>query len=253
MIEYFNIPGQAVIKTTITKKIFSEKASLNATEKKILREDIHAITMRGLLQANNVGLQPYVDEEYLFDQIVITEVELRDTKRLSKVCNMIQKVFPAPMFIVLHYNGEYCVNWCMKRINQADKTKRVLGELHQTRLFVVPSADEIVTPWLASLDISTLYCDNIKELYTQLSDKLAMLAIADEVGCFIHQATVERNILREKYAELESNRAEQSAISKQLKTGTQLNTKINLATKLKTLQNNENDIKASIKAVMTVS
>lgn len=251
MIEYFNIPGQAAIRTSITKKMLSEKVTLNVTEKKILREDIQAITMRGLLQANTIGLQPYVDDEYLFNQIIITEVELRDTKHLSKVCNMIQKAFPAPMFLVLHHEGEYCVNWCMKRINQVDKTKRVLEELQQTRLFVVPSADEIVKPWLASLDISTLYCDNIKELYIQLADKLAMLAIAEEVGCFINQATVQRNMLREKYADLESNRAEQLAISKQLKSETQLNAKINLATKLKSLQNNESDIKALIKATMT--
>lgn len=253
MIEYFKLPVQASIKTTITKKMFSEKASLNATEKKILREDIHAITMRGLLQTSNIGLQSYVDDAYLFDQIVFTEVELRDTRRLSKVCTMIQKTFPAPMVLILRYGEEFCVNWCLKRINQADKTKRVLGELQQTRLFVVSSTDEILTQWLASLDISTIYCDNIKELYTELSDKLSMLAIAEEAGCFTEQATARRDFLRVRYAELEENRAQQTSVTKELKATSQLNAKVNLTTKLKTLQNNENEIKASIRVAMAGS
>lgn len=52
MINYLNIPVEALINTPISKKLFAEKTSLSAVEKRVLREDVETLTMKGLLQTS---------------------------------------------------------------------------------------------------------------------------------------------------------------------------------------------------------
>ena len=76
MIEYFNIPSGALINTPISKKLFAEKAPLSSGEKRLLREEIEKLTMKGLLQTRTIGLAAYMDDEQAYDQIIIAEVSI---------------------------------------------------------------------------------------------------------------------------------------------------------------------------------
>ena len=147
MIEYFNIPSGALINTPISKKLFAEKAPLSSGEKRLLREEIEKLTMKGLLQTRTIGLAAYMDEEQAYDQIIIAEVSIKNPTKAMPVATMIQKAFPAPMFLVIHCGESFCVNWCLKRINQSDKTRRVMEEQQITRIFVPENGDSIVKAW----------------------------------------------------------------------------------------------------------
>ena len=54
MIDYLNIPTIALINTPISKKLFADKAPLFAAEKRMLREDVESIAMKGLLQTRTI-------------------------------------------------------------------------------------------------------------------------------------------------------------------------------------------------------
>lgn len=242
MITHFNIPQAARINTAISKKLFSEKAPLSASEKRLLREEVERLTMKGLLQTQTVGLAAYTDDEYAYDQVIIAEVSIKNPVKAPAIATMIQKAFPAPLFLILQSDGNYCINWCVKRVNQSDDSKRVMGEQQMTRFFALENSDEIQEQWLSSLSIPDIECTNLKELYERLSAKLMMLRAADEVGAFIALEVNNPEYYHEILDKLNTNRAEQQVIRKEIKEETQFNQKLRLNKKLRELQDNEKEL-----------
>ncbi len=249
MIEYFNIPAGALIHTPISKKLFAEKASLSAVEKRLLREEIEKLTMKGLLQTRTVGLAAYIDDQQIYDQIIFAQVSIKNRAKAIAVATMVQRAFPAPMFLVIQCGESYCVNWCLKRINQTDKTMRVMEEQQITRFFIPQSDDRIANGWLLSLDITKILSNSLKELFEQLSAKLFLLKVADEAGCFTGLTISEANLVyyRSLLEALNANIAEQQDIKKQLREESQFNRIVKLNGRLHELQEKEFRLKEQLK------
>lgn len=243
MIDYFNIPSGALINTPISKKLFAEKTPLSAGEKRLLREEIERLTMKGLLQTRTIGLATYMDEEQAYDQIIIAEVSIKNPTKAMAIAIMIQKAFPAPMFLIVRCGEKWCVNWCVKRINQTDKTRRVMEKQQITRFFVPESDDNIVRAWLPSLDITAIRCHTLKELFEALANRLLMLAVSDEAGTYIESDKQKTEQYRTVLEQLTANRAEQKRIANEIKAETQFNLRLKLTTKLKELQQQEKELK----------
>lgn len=243
MIEYFNIPSGALINTPISKKLFAEKAPLSSGEKRLLREEIEKLTMKGLLQTRTIGLAAYMDDEQAYDQIIIAEVSIKNPAKAMPVATMVQKAFPAPMFLVIHCDESFSVNWCVKRINQADRTRRVMEEQQITRFFVPEGDDSIIRAWLPSLDITCIRCNSLKELFEALANRLLMLAVSDEAGIYLESDRQKTEQYRVLLEQLNTNRMEQKRITAEVKAETQFNLRLKLTTKLKELQQQEKILK----------
>lgn len=247
MIDYLNIPTIALINTPISKKLFADKVPLSAAERRVLREDVESIAMKGLLQTRTIGVPSYSDDEYLYDQIIVSEVRIKGLSKASAIATMIQRAFPAPMFLILYHDNNYCVNWCVKRINQVDRSKRVMEEQQITRFFAIDDRDIIARTWLHSLDITKLQCSTLKDMFDELCGRLIMLTVSDEAGVFIEANTYKVEQYRAVLGELATNREKQKKISAEIKEETQFNTQLKLSSKLKTLQLEEKQIKEKLK------
>ena len=247
MISYFNIPPQALINVPITKKQFAEKSTLSGTEKRVLREDIEHITMKGLMQTRTSGIASYTDSNYNYDQIVFAEVDIRNKAKTAVIATMIQKAFPAPLILIVRCGDAYCLNWCVKRINQTDNSKRVIEDEQTTRFFTLNGDETIVNDWLNSLDSTKIECSTLKDLFDKLSLTLLMLKVADETGILtkgdVHRIVNYREILEQ----LKINREEQRSVCSEIKAETQFNTQLKLTSKLKELQLQEEELKKKMK------
>lgn len=248
MISYFNIPAQAQINTPISKTLFADKGDLSVVEKRLLREEVESITMKALFQTRTIGLANYIDNEYQYDQLVIAEVVVGSVAKVDKVASMIQQNFPVPMILVINIKGEsFGVNWCVKRVNQADSTKRVIENMEQTRIFTIGSNDPIATEWAETLDVTKLKCETIKDLFDRLSEKLMMLKVSDEAGEFVRRSSLSIEEYRLIFDRLRANREEQKQIMQQLKKESQFSNQMKLNSKLKELQDIEKSIKLKIR------
>ncbi len=236
MIQNFNPPPRTVVNTVITKRLFLDQIKLTSLEKKLIRDDISSIHMRILLQPQTIGLMEYETEEYQYKQIVISEVVLNRQNACFAIASLLQQAFPYPLILLMKSGEEYMINWADKRINLADKSKRVVENLEFTRWINPASNDSVTNGFLNSLDITKPQCQNLKELFDILKDHFYMLAVADETGSY-SEATPE-NILfyREQMALLLKNREEQKSIVEELKSETQFNVKFVLNKKLKEMQ-----------------
>lgn len=246
MISYFNIPTGASINVPITKKQFGEKVALSGVEKRALREEVERITMKALLQTRNTGIASYNDCEYNYDQIVFAEVDIRNQSKTAIITTMMQKAFPSPMFLIAHCEYAYCVNWCVKRINQSDRNRRVIEDEQTTRYFTLQCDDTIVNDWLQTLDSSKIACSTLKELFDELSNRLIMLSVSDEAGVFIENDIQRTNQHRFFLVQLAVNRDEQKKLVSAIKSETQFNIRLKLATKLKELQQEELQLKNNL-------
>lgn len=247
MISYFNIPPGALINVLITKKQFAEKVALSGAEKRALREEVERITMRGLLQTRTTGIADYNDSEYNYDQIIFAEVVIRDQGKTALIATMVQKAFPAPLFLILHCGDICCVNWCVKRINQADNSKRVIEDMQSTRYFALNDGDKLVNDWLQSLDSTQIVCSTLKEWFDELSSKLLMLKVSDETGIFVQADAHSMADYRQVLEQLKENREQQRHLIAEIKEETQFNRTIRLSSKLKELQIWEEELKAKMK------
>lgn len=247
MIDYFNIPGQARIDMPISKKLFAEKVALSSVEKRILREDIDRIVMKGLLQTRTVGVASYIDNEFSFDQIIFALVDIKNPAKTSAIAGIIQKAFPSPMILILNYQDNYCVNWCVKRINQTDKSKRVIENMQTTRYFTLIDDDKIANDWLQSLDSTKIVCSTLKEWFDELSSKLLMLQVSDETGTFVQADSHNITDYRQLLEQLKENREEQRQLLIEIKAETQFNLRLKLTTKLKELQEQGEVLKKRMK------
>ncbi|MFA5229114.1 MAG: DUF4391 domain-containing protein [Candidatus Paceibacterota bacterium] len=247
MIDYFNIPGQARIDMPISKKLFAEKVALSSVEKRILREDIDRIVMKGLLQTRTVGVASYIDNEFSYDQIIFALVDIKNPAKTSAIAGIIQKAFPSPMILILNYQNNYCVNWCVKRINQADKSKRVIENMKTTRYLTLNDDDKIANDWLQSLDSTKIVCSTLKEWFDELSSKLLMLQVSDETGTFVQADSHNITDYRQLLEQLKENREEQRQLLIEIKSETQFNLRLKLTTKLKELQEQEEELKKRLK------
>jgi len=247
MIQSFNPPPRAVVNTVITKKLFLDQMKLTPTEKKLVRDDISSIHMRIVLQPQTIGLMEYETEEYQYKQIVISEVVLNRQSVCFALARLLQQAFPYPLILLLKYGEDYMINWADKRINLADKSKRVVENLEFTRWISPANTDSITNGFLNSLDITKPQCQNLKELFDILKNRFYMLAVADETGNY-SEATPD-NILyyREQMAILTQNREEQKNIVEELKSETQFNVSLRLNSELKELQLQEHKLIVELK------
>ncbi len=242
MIHNFNPPIRVVVNTGITKKLFMDQIKLNPTEKKLIRDDISSIHMRIVLQPQTIGLMEYESEEYQYKQIVLSEVALNRQSVCLAVARLLQQAFPYPLILLLKYGEEYMINWADKRINLADKSKRVVENMEFTRWIDPTNNDCITKDFLNSLDITKPQCYNLKELFDILKNRFYMLAVADETGSYSEATSDNILYFREQMALLTQNREEQKNIIEELKSETQFNIQVQLNGNLKKLQNLENRI-----------
>ena len=240
MIQSFNPPPRAVVNTVITKKLFLDQIKLTPTEKKLIRDDISSIHMRIVLQPQTIGLPEYETEEYQYKQIVISEVVLNRQSVCFAIARLLQQAFPYPLILLLKYGEEYMINWADKRVNLADKSKRVVENLEFTRWINPANTNSVTKGFLNSLDLTKPQCYNLKELFDILKDRFYMLAVANETGTYSETMTENILIYREQMSLLMHNREEQKNIIVELKSETQFNVQVQLNGDLKRLQNIEN-------------
>lgn len=239
MIQSFNPPPRAVVNTVITKKLFLDQMKLTPSEKKLIRDDISSIHMRIVLQPQTIGLMEYETEEYQYKQIVISEVVLNRQSVCFTIARLLQQAFPYPLILLLKYGEEYMINWADKRINLADKSKRVVENLEFTHWINPANTDSITNGFLNSLDITKPQCQNLKELFDILKNRFYMLAVADETGNYSEASPDNILYYQEQMALLTQNREEQKNIIEELKSETQFNIQVQLNGNLKILQEKE--------------
>jgi len=240
LLDKLNIPLSCKINRKLFKKQFIENFSLNATEKKIISEDVENITLEYILNKDNINIAPFNDEDNDYSEIAFIRVELLSTKRLKKLSNIIQYI-PYPLIVIYADENNICINISPKRINKNDSSKLVVEENYFTEWIDLDNSSKIEQAFIESLEIKNHPFTNFYEFYNSYLNKLIALNASQYSGS-LKQGEDTRELLKE-IREVDSNIND---IISKIKKETDIRDKVNFNIELKKLNEKLENLKTRL-------
>ena len=217
------IPETCHLGKRVFKKLFHENASLGATDKKALRDDIDTITWVYTLKPATIHIHTYKDDEREYDEIALLQVDLRTQKRTGRIVEVIHRAIPYPLVLVFVFEQSVALSLAHKRFSQAEKGAIVAEEFVTSDWIDLgpggPTSAE--QAFLDSLAVKNLPQTNFHAFYSALMDRLIALDCARLSGKYRIEAAAERREARRQRLaqchELENRLAETRTAAKREK------------------------------------
>ena len=162
LLDYFKLPEQAKLNQRIYVKDIVAVLEATGSEKALFEKSINTIHLVGILNEQTSGIWKYEDESYLYQEIQIFMVNLKDNSKIKQLNEEIQKVFPNPIIVIYKFQDKYLLSTALKRRNKLDNTKSVVDSIQTTDWFKLDSMhDEL----LSKIDYKKR---NLKDFYESI-------------------------------------------------------------------------------------
>ena len=208
----FDFPDSTKFGQKITKNKIYQEAKPNNKTKSYFTSQVEKIVWSYKLAPGtiNIPCKKYPQEIQIITLLLKTQ-HLKD-----EVLVAIDKAILSPIIFVLRYRNQVCYAVAYKRVNEADKTKRVISS-HFRSGWLPEDVNKIKLP-------ATL---NLLKLYQALICKISSVPLRgdEEINDYIER------IERIKHEELEAEK-----MKKKLKKERQFNRQVDLNSKIKTLE-----------------
>jgi hypothetical protein len=233
LIQLLNIDERCVIDKRITKVAISNNSSLNATEKKVLKEIITDIRWLASYKPFNSAIPEFITKLESYDEVQIISIGFMDIKYTKQVVNILQKSMPYPLVLLLEVENEFAISIAKKSINQTDKLKRTIDEIITSSYLGKTSNNEINSSFLKHLDTKTFNTLHLKSFYENFAKLIHQYETSLLTGKFNikdkKEVTKDASILKN----IEEIEKEMISIKSQIKKETVFSDKVNLNIKLK--------------------
>ena len=94
--EIMMIPESCRLGKRVYKRLFNENAKLSATDKKALRDDVDTILWQYTFKPTTIPIQTYEDEQREYHEVALLQVNLKQDKRVNRLCEIIHRAIPYP-------------------------------------------------------------------------------------------------------------------------------------------------------------
>ncbi len=244
-LRYFNVPSACKLDKPIFKKMLLDTNTLDAADKKALKDDVDKIRWLYTLKPNTINISSYKDEEREYPEIAIMHIQLSEVKRQDRIANLFNKAIPYPLVLFFTYTNDdqeqLSISLVEKRTNLANQDKWVLEQAIHTAWILLSERN-------ANIDqmafINNFKCDNLPftnfwGFYQALMAKMVALLCAEYTGSFAFKEGDDNEShenRRNKLLSLKAFEEELNKIRNQLKKEVRMNEKMRLnveASKLK--------------------
>jgi hypothetical protein len=237
----------------ITKAFFKRNFDLTSAEKTLLDDfnAISAIDWLASVSPANSNINPYKDEQYLFEEVQIITVHTSEPdfeKNHPRITDLIQKYIPYPILIFIVNDHVFVLNACDKKINQNDPSRRTIEKKYSTEPIGQPETSERQQSFLNSLAFSELDKTNLKTFYDSYIQRMIALQAAELRGVFTPRTKDRTQSDMEKLEKIEALQKEIQVLQSQAKKETQLNLRIVLNTQIQEKRKLIEQLKALITA-----
>ena len=214
----YKFPQQAKVDRLIPKNKFYEQGKANTKIEQLFVNQVENIRWAYKLASSTIHLQ---DQEDL-KEIQIFRVKSRVEDLDVSILSFIDKLILTPIIFEVVYQDKVKVVATYKRLNQADKTKAVIGQYYASDW--LEDADRVELP---------LYL-KLADLYEHFIEQLLPLAVSGEQ----HQdrESISLEIKLQKAQQLESLQKQLDKLKSKLKNERQFNRRVELNKQLQNLQ-----------------
>ena len=162
ILDYFKLPEKAKTSLRVYVKDLVSNIEATGQEKSLIEKSINTIHLVGLLNEQTTGIWKYEDESYLYQELHIFMINLKDDSKIKQLNEEIQKAFPNPIVVIYKYQDKYLLSTALKRRNKLDSDKSVIDSIQTTDWFKLDSMhDEL----LSKINYQK---KNLKELYESI-------------------------------------------------------------------------------------
>ena len=162
ILDYFKLPKKAIIDQRIYVKDLIQFAEAVGPTKTMIEKSIDTIHLVGILTEDTSSIWKYEDESYLYEEIELIKVDLKDDSKIKQLNEEIQRVFPNPVIVVYEYKENYLLSTALKRKNKLDNKKSVIDSITTTQWFKL---DSMHNDLLSKINYDK---KNLKEFYEQI-------------------------------------------------------------------------------------
>ena len=213
ILDYFKLPKKAIIDQRIYVKDLIQFAEAVGPTKTMIEKSIDTIHLVGILTEDTSGIWKYEDESYLYEEIELIKVDLKDDSKIKLLNEEIQRVFPNPVIVVYEYKENYLLSTALKRKNKLDNKKSVIDSITTTEWFKL---DSMHNDLLSKINYDK---KNLKEFYEQIdyilsAEYVALITnnVPEVIDFTIKTKSIMIQELLAKKKELEEQEKEESSM-----------------------------------------
>ena len=231
-----NLPRSCYLGNRITKKALLANESLTAGDKKLLVDDIESLYWEYTLKPETINISPLQTDALDYGEIAVLKCVLRHSKRTKRLAEVLQRLIPYPMVLVLHDQHQFRINLALKRQNLANQQKLTLISFIDTDWLLVTAQEDCLKPFYRSLNSQQFNWGNFYVFYLSLIERVLAFQRASITGQFqwgIQTPSADHLLLQQKmiaeYFHLQNEVAicrKQAAKARQLNKRVALNTRI---------------------------
>lgn len=214
----YKFPQQAKVDRLIPKNKFYEQGRANSKIEQLFVNQVENIRWAYKLASSTIHLQ---DQEDL-KEIQIFRVKSRVEDLDVSILSFIDKLILTPIIFEIVYQDKVKVVATYKRLNQADKTKAVIGQYYASGW--LEDADRVELP---------LYL-KLADLYEHFIAQLLPITLREDQGN--HDESVSIELQLQKAQQLESLQKQFDQLQSKLRNERQFNRRVELNKQLQNLQ-----------------
>ena len=230
------LPADCRVDQRVAKKLIVEQGLPTPADKKQVQEGIEDVIWVAALKPNRIGVQPWVDEIRAYREIVVLTATLRPKAKAPRLIEIIHRIVPHPVLLVVEQEGKVSVSAAHKRHSQAERGATVLdGPAATVSLQKAPMGPD--SDFLNTLAVSCLPSANLYAMVQGWVDRVEALRAARITGLFLLRGDQARGGARgELLAEWEKLQTDLAALRKKAKAEKQMNRRVELNLKIKKLE-----------------
>ena len=213
ILDYFKLPNRAKLDQRIYVKDLIHFAEATGPTKTMIEKSIDTLHLVGIITEDTSKIWKYEDDSYLYEEIEIINVVLKDNSKVKQLNEEIQRVFPNPVVVIYEYQDKYLLSTALKRKNKLDDKKSVIDSIQTTNWFKLDSMhDEL----LSKINYEK---NNLKEFYEQIDYILSAEFVAlitnkvpEQIDFTIKSKSIMIQVLLTKKKELIEQEKEESSM-----------------------------------------
>lgn len=182
--QMLNLPQSCYLGKRITKKMLLANSSLTASDKKLITTDIACLYWEYTLKPDTITIAPLQTDELDYGEIAVLKGVLRHRKRAERLAEILQRLIPYPMVLVLSDQQQFRINLALKRQNLADQQKITVVSLIDTDWLTMPAQDKCLSPFYQSLNSQHFDWMNFYVFYRSLIQRVLAFQRANITGQF---------------------------------------------------------------------
>jgi hypothetical protein len=168
----------------VYKKLFHKNASLNATDKKALKDDVDTIVWQYTFKPTTIPIQPYDDDYREYHEVALLQVNLKQTNRVNRLAEIVHRAIPYPLLVVFVSDTTCLISLAHKRFSQAEKDVIIAEDFLATCWLDLTNQTNSQSLFLQSLNIATWPHTNFYAFYRAAMDRVLALACARHTGYY---------------------------------------------------------------------